>query len=263
MEAQGQLILSKVVMIQAFLASLKPDREQLLSDLSKHISDDMLAVIALVDYGQDQEKHLTALRYLRDTGKFVEPMHWYPCEVLELVRHSQPAGVTSVQYQWICAFACAALLRAREEPWNYGGGAASYTLIRLINSIETLPIAVTSQAIRMLAWVMSHSDLEGQDEEVIYCGVGLLWLALRLAAPPSDKDLIELSAWIVQRESEIHKVQTGAFDRWLLGIGNDPPPSPWESLGQKLSKLELGHHQRELQDWVKLIGSELSGDGMS
>jgi hypothetical protein len=225
----------------------------------------MLAVIASVDYGQDQEKHLAPLQYLRDTGKFVEPMHFYPCEVLELVRHSQPAGVTSVQYQWMCAFACAALLKATEEPWNYCGGAAaiSYTLIRLINSIETLPIDVTSQAVRMLAWIMSHSDLEGQDEQLIYCGVGLLWLVLHLEAPPSDQDLIELSAWIVRREAEIHKVRPWAFDRWLLGIGHDPPPSPWESLGENLSQLELGHHQKELQDWAKLIGDELSGDGVS
>lgn len=47
----------------------------------------------------------------------------------------------------------------------------------------------------------------------------------------------------------------------VLGIGNDPPPSPWESLGQELSELEPGHHQRELQESVKLIGGELSGEG--
>jgi len=110
-----------------------------------------------------------------------------------------------------------------------------------------------------LAWIMSGANLEGQDEQVIYCGVGLLWLALHLEIPPPDQSLIELSAWIVRREAEIHKSRTWAFDRWLLGVGDDPPPSPWESLGEDLFELQLGNHQRELQDWVKLIGNELSG----
>jgi hypothetical protein len=248
-------------MIQPFLASLEPNIEHLLSDLSKHISDDMLAEIASADYGQDQEKHLAPLRQLRDKGTFVEPMHWYPCEVLELVRHSGPEGYADSHGPWIRAFACAALLRANEEPWNYGDGNTSYNVIGLIRSINALPVDFTPQAVRMLAWIMSHSDLEGQDEQMIYCGVGLLWLALHLEILPQDEDLIELSEWIVRREAEMHKSRTSAFDRWLLGIGCDPPPSPWGSLGEELSELRLGNHQQELQDWVRLIGEELSGKG--
>ena len=247
-------------MIQTIVASLEPDIEGLLADVSKHITDEMLAEIALADYGQDQERHLAPLRQLRDTGTFVEPMHWYPCEVLELARHAEPGRHTELQDHWVRVFACAALLRAKEKPWNYGaGGTTSYNLILLIKSIRALPIDFTRQAIRMLAWIMSGANLEGQDEQVIYCGVGLLWLALHLEIPPPDQSLIELSAWIVRREAEIHKSRTWAFDRWLLGVGDDPPPSPWESLGEDLFELQLGNHQRELQDWVKLIGNELSG----
>jgi hypothetical protein len=188
-------------------------------------------------------------------------MYWYPCEVLELARHSEPGGNTELRDHWIRAFVCAALLRAKEEPWNYGAGGdtTSFNLILLIMSIRTLPIDFTRQAVRMLAWIMSHANLEGQDEQLIYCGVGLLWLALHLEIPPPNESLVELSAWIVRREAEIHKSRTWAFDRWLLGIGHDPPPSPWESLGEDLSELQLGNHQRELQDWVKLIGNELAG----
>jgi len=250
-------------MIQPFLASFEPDIQRLLSDVSKHISDDMLAEIAMADYGRDQDKHLAPLRQLRDKGTFVEPMHWYPCEVLELALHSKPGEPTDIHGHWIRVFACAALLRAKEEPWNYGGdaGTTSYNLILLIKSIQTLPIDFTLQTIRMLAWIMSHSDLEGQDEQVIYCGVGLLWLALQLDIPPPDDQLIELSAWIVRREAELHKSRAWAFDRWLLGIGHDPPPSPWESLGEDLCKLQRGNRQRELKGWVKLIGNELSGRG--
>jgi hypothetical protein len=246
-------------MIETFLTSLGPDIQGLLADVSKHITDEMLAEIASADYGQDQEKHLAPLRQLRDKGTFVEPMYWYPCEVLELIRHGG-GGRSELQGHWIRVFACAALLRAEEEPWNYGaGGKTSLNLILLIMSIRALPIDFTFQAVRMVAWIMSHADLEGHDEQVIYCGVGLLWLVLHLDTPPPDESLIELSAWIVRREAEIHKSRCWAFDRWLLGVGHDPPPSPWESLGEDLSELQLGNHQRELQDWVKLIGNELSG----
>lgn len=256
-------------MIQAFLDSLEPDGEQLLTEISKHITDDMLEEIALADYGQDQEEDLAALRRLRDTGTFVEPMHWYPCEVLELIRNSEPEdptwkpGSIETRGHWMRAFASAALLRALGPPWGYKGDAAqpSFTLIQLLYSLRALPVDFTSQAVRVLAWLMLHSNLEGTDEQVIFYGVGLLWLALHRKPSPADRELVGLSEWIVKRESELAKQLPGGFDRWLLGIlGNSPPPSPWESLGSELRSLDLDGHQRQLQEWVKLIGSELAGD---
>jgi hypothetical protein len=78
-------------MLQTFLSSLEPDVERLLVEVSKHISDDMLVHIARADYGKDQEKHLAALRLIRDQRIFVEPMCLYPCEVLEFRTYA--AGV--------------------------------------------------------------------------------------------------------------------------------------------------------------------------
>jgi len=224
----------------------------------------MLAKIALADYGQDQEQHLAALQLLRDTGTFPDPMHWFPCEVLELMRNSEPEGSPEserVEDHWIRAFVCAALLRAREAPWNYGGdGAApSFTLIQLINSVEALPIDLTHGTVRCLAWMMLHSDLERGDAQPIYYGIALLWLAIRLDEPPTDRALAELAEWIVRREEEIHKCCRYAFDRWLLGIAHDPPPSKWEPLGTKLANLDLMGRSEKLRDWVKLIGEELAG----
>jgi hypothetical protein len=259
-------------MIQAFLASLEPDGEQLLAEISKHITDDMLEEIAAADYGQGLEQHLASLRRLRDTGRFVEPMHWYPCEVLELIRYSKPEdpswkpGSLGIRGHWMRAFASAALLRALGPPWEYEADPAppSYTLIQLICSLRALPVDFTSSAVRVLAWLMLRSDLEGTDEQVIYYGVGLLWATLHRNPPPPDRDLVGLSEWIVARESELSKRLPGGFDRWLLGIlGSSPPPSPWESLGLELRSLDLSRHQRQLQEWVKLIGSELVGDSAS
>ena len=147
------------------------------------------------------------------------------------------------------------------SPWNYAGAAQpSFTLVQLINSLAALPIDFTSHAVRLLAWMMLHSDLDGADEQPIYFGVALLWLALRSNMDASDRDLIRLSEWIVFREDEIHQKSRSAFDRWLLGIAHDPPPSPWENLGAKLALLDLDHRAQQLSDWVKLIGAELSGN---
>ena len=248
-------------MLRAFLSSFDPDHESLLSELSKHITDEMLFEISCADYGQDQELHLAPLRLLRDKRIFVEPMYWYPCEVLELVRNSGPDGSLGVRDHWIRAFSSAALLRAMYDPWNYAGAAQpSFTLIQLINSLAALPIDFTPHTVRLLAWMMLHSDLDGADEQPIYYGVALLWLVLRSNMDVSDRDLIRLAEWIVDLENEIHQHSRSAFDRWLLGVAHDPPPSSWEGIGAKLALLNLDGRVQQLREWVKLIGDELSGN---
>lgn len=239
-------------MLRVFLNSLQPDQDLLLSRVSKHITDDMLAEIAQADYGRDSEQHLAPLRLLRDRGVFAQPMHWYPCEVLELVRHSHG--------QWIGAFANAALLRAMNEPWNYSGsGQPSYTLIKLLRSLEELPVDFAPEAVRLLSWMMLNSDLEGRDPQPIFFGVALLWLTLQARSRVSDQDLIEMADWIVRHEAELHTNCNWAFDRWLLGIAGDPPPSEWEHLGAKMATLDISGRSDELRNWVKLIGDELAG----
>jgi hypothetical protein len=254
-------------MLEAFLNSLEPDPAALLSAISKHITDDMLAEIAEADYGRDPERQVEALRQIRDHGTFVEPMCWYPCEVLELIRNSQPEdpgwkpGATGVRGHWMRAFACAALFHALDEPWRYKGDAAKpgYTLIQLIASFDTLGVDFTRETVRLVAWLMLDSGLEGQDEQVVYFGVGMLWLLLHLSNPPSDTSLIHLAEWIVRREEELAMTLRGSFDRWLLGVGgSSPPPSPWESLGDRLCTLDLSGHRLQLQEWVQLIGSNLA-----
>lgn len=252
-------------MLRTFLQSLQPDQDSLLSEISKHITDEMLTEIAQADYGQNQEQHLAPLRLLRSKGIFIEPMHWYPCEVLELVRNSEPdnsPALNRVHEHWLRAFACAALFRAKGQPYNYTADPASpsFTLIQLLDSLEALPSDFTLNAVRLLAWMMLQSDLDHEDEQTIYCGVCLLWLALLLSTPPSDQELVELAEWIVCREEDVHRKRWSAFDRWLLGIGKDPPPSRWEQLGRRLARINLSGHADELQEWVSLIGVQLAGD---
>ena len=190
-------------------------------------------------------------------------MHFYPCEVLELTRNSEPTWTADMRGHWERAFACAALLRAREEPWNYSAATAppSFDLIQLIHSIRVLSLGLASDAIRMVsAWMLDH-DPDGADAQVVYFGVGLLWLLLQSPAPYGERDLIDLSEWIVRREAEIHKATSRAKERWLLGIGRDPSPSPWEALGREFSGISFGAQQTELSKWVHFIGNELAAYG--
>ena len=243
-----------------FLSSLDPDNDRLLASISRHISDEMLAEIAAADYGQQQQRHLVPLLHLRDTGEFIVPMHFYPCEVLELTRNSEPDWTVDMRGHWERAFACASLLRARQQPWNYSAATAqpSFDLIQLIHSMRLLSLDMASDTMRMVsAWMLDH-DLDGTDAQVIYFGVGLLWLLLQSSAPRPDRELIDLAQWIVRREAEIHKAMPRAQERWLLGIGRDPAPSPWETLGREFSKISFGAQNQELREWVHFIGRELA-----
>jgi hypothetical protein len=251
-------------MIRSFLESLEPDQHVLFHEIAKHVTDDMLAEIAGADYPLDADVHLAALRLLRDKGELIEPFYLFPCEVLELIRNSQPdnpewkPGGSGVRGHWLRAFSSAALLRALGSPWEYNGDAKpSYTLIQLIRSLASIPLDLSQETIRFLAWLGLHEEPEG-NEQSIYVGVALLWLTLQRPRPPSDEELIRLSEWIVRREEELRAKRPWAFDRWLLGIAHDPPPSAWETVGSELMNLELRAHQPQLQEWVKLIGSQLS-----
>lgn len=254
--------------MQELLRLLHPDFDALLREISAHISDNLLEEIALADYGEDMGEHMEGLRTIRDESKFVEPVGWCPCEVLELIRNSRPEdpawkpGSPGERGHWMRAFACAALLRARLPPWNYSGDAAfpSKTLIQLIGSLRLLPVRFDREAASFLAWTLENPDLAGDHEQPLYCALGLLWFSLHLTNPPPDDLLVELIEWIVLRETQFAEALPGGFDWWLLGIhGAHPPPSPWSTLGSALVELDLRGHSVALQDWVRLIGAQLAG----
>jgi hypothetical protein len=253
--------------IDELLNRFEPEPEVLLCEISKHISDEMLREIAVEDYGQDIEQHFAALRQVRDTETFPQKTHWYPMEVLELTRNSIPgrpdcAPGHPVEFRyWMEAFACAAILRATRQPWNYGDGLnTDKTTIHLILSLRDLPVDFASQAVKFLAWLLLNSEPEGQDNQVCAYGIGLLWFALQLAPPAADETLVSLSKWIVRRAEEFYVKLYCESDPYLRRIGiDDPPPSIWELLGIALYDLDLSARSPELREWVGLIGQELAG----
>jgi hypothetical protein len=251
-------------MLDELLKSLNPDADCLLAAISKHISDKMLESISMADYGQDTDQHFGALRQIRDTHTFPGRMYWYPAEVLELTRNSQPDsdGPTSSGESgyWMRAFCCVALLRATREPYNYGDGIATdNSLINLILSLHALPINFTIEANRFLAWLLLNSNPEGNDEQVCAYGIGLLWFSLLREPPVSDRAIVQLIEWIERRAKELYAslVMDNNIHPLRMGVGN-PPPSSWGLLGVMLCELDLGKRSAEIQASVKIIGERLA-----
>jgi hypothetical protein len=225
----------------------------------------MLQEIAAADYGQDVDKHLVGLRQIRDTGTFPPNMVWFPMEVLELIRWSQPEdpewkpGRTGEFGHWIRAFSCAAILRATREPWNYGDGiSTNETTIHLILSLRVLPVDFTPQAVKFFAWLLANSEPEGRDDQVCAYGITLLWFALHRTPSVEDETLVSLVNWIVRRARELYLnliFEPGPLPI-RMGVGN-PPPSPWIALGSALFDLDLSDRTPELRALVQEVGLEL------
>src|SRR5437667_4516329 len=67
-----------------------PRPDELLARVSALVTDEMLLEISEADYGMDADKHLAALRGIRDLVRLPSPLEWEPVEVLELERWSDP-----------------------------------------------------------------------------------------------------------------------------------------------------------------------------
>lgn len=254
-------------MIVDLLNQFEPEPDGLLCEISKHVSDDMLEVIAAADYGMDIEKHMAALRSIRDEGMFPSKMYWYPAEVLELIRWSEPEnpewkpGRTGEFGHWMRAFSCAALLRATREPYNYGDGLATdSTLVQLILSLHALPVDLTRHAVRFLAWLLIHSDPDGQEQQVCAYAVGVFWFALQLDVPVADEVLFSLAKWAMRRAEELYGRYTpGAISGLHEMVIDCQSEHSWKRLGMELFCLDLHEKSPALQAWAKTIAEELVG----
>lgn len=268
-------------MIIDLLNAFEPEADGLLRQISEHVDDEVLKWISMADYGMEADGHLIALRQVRDTGTFLEPMEWCPAEVMELIRWSEPEnpdwkpGQTGELGHWMRAFSCATLLRATREPWNYGDGLGTdSTLVQLVLSLCALPIDFTVQATRFLAWLLLHSDPEGSDGQVCAYSVGLLWFALQHPEHIADPSLISLSHWTIRRADEIYEGPDSALRRAdavsdgpSAGAGDGlremvldcQKQQSWELLALKFLDLDLSSRSSALRECVQTIGERLLG----
>ena len=254
-------------MSSALFNLFKPDPDELLRCLSRHIDDTMLQEIAAADYGHDIERHLAQLRRIRDDGSFEVPMDWHPMEVLELIRWSQPEnpewkpGASGERGHWMRAFACAALLRASGEiearhlrdNWNE-------TLIQLIDSLRVLGPAFDQPACAFLTWLILAFEQDPNDEEIDVLAVGLLWFSLHLRPHVPDEVVVSLADWIAGRERRSARACGWDSEHFLLGtIYGSQRRAAWKRLGAALCAVDLGSRSIAAREWVALLGGELAG----
>jgi hypothetical protein len=267
--------------IVELLEEFKPEPDALLREISKHVDDDMLERISIADYGDDTGEHMAALRQVRDNGTFPTEIHWYPAEVLELIRWSEPEdpewkpGNTGVFGHWMRAFSCAALLRATRDPWNYGDGLGTdSTLVQLVLSLCALPTDFASQAVRSLAWLLLNSDPEGTDGQICAYGLGVFWFALHHRPRFRDEALSSLARWIFKRADEIYESPSSALRRADAVADGYPPrigdglremvvhclkQKSWETLALKFVNIDLEDRSTDLRKLVEAVSEHILG----
>jgi len=253
-------------MIEELLKRFEPDGDALLRAISARVTDEMLELISMADYGCDDDQHLGALRVLRDTGALPENPGWVPMEVLELIRWSEPddpnwkPSGTGEFGHWMRAFSCAAILRAEHEPWNYryNDGSTCSTTIQLVLSLDALGIDLHREAGRDFAWLILRSDPGGNNDSLREYGVALLWVALHPGSFVLEEDLIALSQWVVKRADDLNwDPRLKEFSGLKAMVIECQKRSGWEMLGVKLEELDLSGRSAELQTWVRLIAEQL------
>jgi hypothetical protein len=248
-------------MIVELLNQFHPDPDELLREISRDTTDEMLNGIASVDYeGRGREQHLVALRQIRDTGTFPLKMYWYPAEVLELFRWSDSGNPISQEDSAaghrMRIFCCAALLRATREPYNYGDGIGTdSSLIRLIQSLRSLRADFNLPAVRFISWLLLQIGPDSNDEQICPYAIGLLWFALELVPPMPEQTLTALAQWIVQRAKGLSTEDKP----WLpIMVNVSQSSSAWKLFGAELFDRNMDGRAPQLQEALKWIGLGLT-----
>jgi hypothetical protein len=203
----------------ALLALLEPSPDALLGVLRQRVDDAMLREIAAADYGRDIDRHLRELRAIRDRGAVPAPMDWWPQEVLELTRWSEPGKPTgavdpALREHLKRAFSCGVLLRAGAEPANADSNlfSESDTLAQLLDSVLVLGDEAQRAALRFLAWRVQ--GLPECESERSFFALAVALLGVHLRGEPSD------AGWL------------GQLGWWVLAVAEqDEPWSPLLAYG--------------------------------
>lgn len=158
----------------------------------------MLKEIAEADYAQDVAEHLAALKPIWEGGELAELDHWFPMEVLELIRWSEPEdsewkpGSTGSRGHKMRAFSCAILLATPNfEP-------DKETLIQMVDSVSQLGPEAQEVTARFLVWQL---DTLGRKEDRPFFALALAAITQSLEDPVSTSKEQDLTDWVVGEES--------------------------------------------------------------
>ncbi|HEV2123128.1 MAG TPA: hypothetical protein VGW38_10185 [Chloroflexota bacterium] len=187
---------------------LEPDERRLLDQMRSRLTPAMLSEIAAADHGWKAAEHAQALNTIVKSGVVPDPLPWWPREVLELIRWSEPDDPTwspgghGREGNVMRAFSCTVLLVAGGMPENSKSfDGENQTLVQLVASIlelgpELLRPAEDLVYSRLLSGSLVHPDR-------LFFILGLLIL-LRLGrnqalTPPQWRVLAE---WVDDSEIE-------------------------------------------------------------
>lgn len=234
----------------ALLQKLNPAAESLLAALSKHVDDEMLMSIALIDYGMNTEEHFAALCQIRDDQVVFAPMEWEPKEVLSLTLWSNPGKLYEGQIisdekllkeHLIRAFAAAALLRAMKEPPNsdYFNG-DNHAIAVLLDSLSALAPSIQREALRFFAWSVQTLADWNASENPFYV-LALLVLVLRTRAALTHNDLKAIIRWVfaeVNKVREYPSKRNADHKQWLPWLTlYDMRHEMWQKIGLEIMSL--------------------------
>lgn len=194
------------------LEQFSPCEDSLLQLAITKVDSSMLMEIARADYGFDEQKHYSALAGIY-RGIIPGPTGWYPQEVLQLTRWSEPGTCSKsnpkahARDHWMRLFACTVLMKIEATP-----EAAGYVLgedsnvIQLTESALELGPTVVDKAISFLAWFV----LEDETHPCRFAATAILLLAIHSRLKNDDA-----FRWLISVIRGDHEEVDG-WDEWEI-----------------------------------------------
>lgn len=224
---------SPVQMPQWIRNRFPPDQRSAVDYLRPLIDEGMLREIAEADYARDVAEHLTALKPVWEGGELKELNHWFPMEVLELIRWSEPEdstwkpGSTGSRGHKMRAYSCAVLLTTP----NFHPD--KETLIQMVDSVSLLGSEAQEATARFLVWRL---DALTRNEDRPFFALALAAITHSLVKSLSSSLEQELADWVIDEESAERTYQSGFRDScrnapWMFGLAlNDMRNERWKTL---------------------------------
>lgn len=172
-----------------------PDRFVLFDLLRSLVPDTLLKEIALADYGQEVQRHLDALKRVRNRQGEDQRLDWYPREVLELVRWGAPKEWPAHDRQLATSFCACALI---VMPWAASdeGFLEADSVAALLIAVPELDSDLIVPLIKLLVELLVHS--EPWDEDYLYVAFGCVYLLYRV----EGADWMRWADWFATTERE-------------------------------------------------------------
>ena len=219
------------------------DQRAAVDHLRALMDEPMLKEIAEADYAKDVDGHLSELRQIWQGGELVELDFWFPMEVLELTRWSEPEdadwkpGSEGLRGHKQRAFSCAVLLATP----NFE--ADKETLIQLVDSAFHLGSETEEAIARFLVWRL---DNLGHEQDRPFFALAMIAMIQSLKRGQLGRREGDLVSWMSAEEGAERRYLS-EFDSeivsspWMFGLSyNDMLNAKWEALILKVKQRSNG-----------------------